>query len=360
MPDSIHDNAHESLFRVVSIGYAAENKPLTTSELEIYPAELMPYAHGELTNDQTEIKDSGTDGFDQKYTVKVSTSNCIRAKWLQWGSNRVTAPDVRRGERVLIWQYADADVYYWTSCGLDDFLRRLETVVWAFSNTKDESVKQLNPTNSYFIEVNTHKKHLTIHTCKSDGEPFAYTIQLNTKEGVFTLADDDSNYIEFDSAERKITAKNKDGSFITIDKRVIRAFAPDLIHMKTKAIEAHCDTFLLNAASSITMNTKQTTLSSSASITMSTGAMTINAATLQGNIGATIFTGTVMVQALLTASGGFAAVPGGGGGAAATISIPMNVSKTITVSGADVIADGKSLKTHTHTGNLGAPTSAPN
>ena len=332
-----------SKFRPVCFGIAAENLTFGSKVLEVTPVEWLPYLDGELNADAVEVTDKGVDGFGQHYTAKVPTTNSIRATWLPWGSNRATAPNIRRGERLMLYQFADSDQYYWKELGLDDGLRRLETVVYVFSNTRDESVKTLTPDNAYSIEVSTHTKQITLRTNKSDGEPFAYTFQFNTKDGVVTLADDDENYLEFDSAERKITAKNKDGSFITIDKRQIKAFAPDTISMKSEAIEAVCTTFDLQAT---------------ASIDMQTTTWTVVAETLQGNIAATTLTGTLLVQGLATFAGGMAAVPGTGG-ATAAISVPMTSTQSITVTGADVIADGIGLKAHKHTEQGdGAPTSS--
>ena len=72
------------------------------------------------------------------YSDKIETSNSLMAEWLPLGSNRATAPNVRRGERVFLLQYADDDKYYWVTAGLDPHLRRRETVVFNISNTVDE------------------------------------------------------------------------------------------------------------------------------------------------------------------------------------------------------------------------------
>jgi phage baseplate assembly protein gpV len=354
-----------SKFRPVSFGIAAENLKMGSDILEVVAVEWMPYLDGEINAEPQVLEDSGVDGLGQEYTAKVETANSLPAKWLPMDDNRATPPNIRRGERVQIYQFADSQQFYWSCFGLDKRLRRLETVVYMFSNTRDEKTTVLDSKNSYTLEVSTHTKQITLRTNKNDGEPFAYTFQFNTKVGCVTLADDDNNFIEFDSAERKITAQNKDGSFITIDKRVIRQFAPDLIHMQTQAFELHCDTALVNAAQSITANTTDTTLNSSASIAMTTADTTITSsasitatsATFTGNIPTSTFTGMVTVSGLLTMAGGFAAIPGGGGGG--SLSVPVTITAPMT-STAEITVNGIGLSTHKHVeAGDGAPVTPP-
>ena len=119
----------QSLFHVYTIGRAASNRKLSSPLLEVYPIEHFGYLDGEINSDPTTTKASGVDANGKAYTTSVTTTNSIQATWIQWGSNRTTPPDVRRGERVLLWRYADTDQFYWTTLGMDDYLRRLETVV---------------------------------------------------------------------------------------------------------------------------------------------------------------------------------------------------------------------------------------
>lgn len=231
-----------SKFHIYSVGRAAENRKLSSHELEIYPIEHMGYIDGDVNSEKTENEAKGVDAEGREYSVKVTTSNSIKATWLKWGSNRLTPPDVRRGERLFIWRYADTDKFYWTSSGLDDHLRRLETVTYVFSNTTDEATKVLTPDNSYFVEVSTHSKLITLGTCKSDGEPYAYSFQFNTKEGTVTLADDVGNYIELSSKDSKITLENIDKTLLSLDKKVLNIFAVDAVNIETKALSMKTET----------------------------------------------------------------------------------------------------------------------
>lgn len=223
----------ESKYRVVSVGIAAENKALDSHFLPVVPIEMFPLVDGEVMESLDEVDVSGLDQRDIEYTIKIQTTSTLTCEWMPYGSNRVTSPDVRRGERLLIWQYADSDKYYWSTTGMDDDLRRLETSIHAWSATPEiDAVLNLTE-NMYSLEVSTHGKHITLHTTQADGEPFEYTLQLNTAAGIFFLTDQDGNSIQLDSANRVIKAKNSDDSEITIDRTRIYAYAKDEIQAKS-------------------------------------------------------------------------------------------------------------------------------
>ena len=243
--------AQDNLWRVVSRGFAAENKELDDIWIRVYCPELSGFASGEITSDIVEKSTQGVDAMGHNYTCKIKTSNTIKAKWRQQGTNRVTAPDVRRGERLEIWQYADADVYYWSNTGEDDHLRRKETVSWAFSNTEDESTAELTKDNTYGFTVSTHQKKVEMTTSKSDGEPFAHTVQLDTKRGLFTYKDDKGNVIQVNSEDDQIFIENAAGSQVVIDGGVIKILATDRIEMKAKTVNLEASEFNVNAKTNI-------------------------------------------------------------------------------------------------------------
>lgn len=208
----------ENLWRVVSRGYAAENLELGQNMLEVFCPELSGFADGEIVAQAHALTTQGFDDTGNNYTVKIITTNSIKTKWRQQGTNRITPPCIRRGERIEVWQYADTDMYYWTPSGEDDHLRRKETVTWAFSNTTDESTEELNPENSYWAQVNTHEKIVALETSQSDGEPYKHAIQIDTKNGNFHYRDSAGNYLQVEAGGNKITIENGDGTVITLDK----------------------------------------------------------------------------------------------------------------------------------------------
>lgn len=207
-------------------GMIAENKVRSSTQVFAVPIELLPQLNGELAVLDVELEDSGEDRYGKKYTVKVKERNALLCEWLPLGSNRTTAPDVRRGERVIIYKYADTGKYFWKEIGQDDHLRRLETVIYRFSDIPDgKSDEPLTAENCYYISISTHDGLIEVATCKSNKEPFAYKIQLNTKEGVFIVTDDVGNYVQLDSSETCITMENANKTHFRLDKDEIYAKA---------------------------------------------------------------------------------------------------------------------------------------
>lgn len=334
-----------SVFRMVSVGYAAENLDLESDVLKVYPAELLPFADGELTGDYSEFTESMPDGDGVVKESFVHTSNTVSSKWLPFGGNQISPPNVRRGMRIELYQSADNnDQYYWRYSGIDNHLMRLETVIFAFSNTRDESTTKLTPENSWFLEVSTHTKTVTLQTNKSDGEPYAYTFQLDASYGRFVFKDDDGQIIEQDSPERRLYMTNKDGSYIDMEKTHLRVHTDDTIDMSTTDMTVDTTTLTANAKTAV----------------FNFDDWTCNGSSLLVNH-PSVFSTVVTIQGLLSAIGG-TMMTGGGGGGGSGVQIQSNVDiqgntatrGTLTNNGVNV---GSS---HVHASSApGAPTSTP-
>lgn len=188
-----------SAIRPFSLGIVAEVKPLGERDLMVTPIEHMPALDGEIRFNPETSTVGGTDAYGNRYEVTVTTNLTLPAEWLPYGSNRVTPPDMQPGELVEILRLADSDRYFWRSLGLRDNLRRLETVIYAFCANASLTDDEVNLDNSYFFEICTRSGKITLGTSKKNGEPFAYTLQLNSMGGKFILEDDADNYFEFDS-----------------------------------------------------------------------------------------------------------------------------------------------------------------
>jgi hypothetical protein len=129
-----------SKLRFYSIGIVAENKLLSSHEIEVTPVEELPMTNGELSANSVDYKGKAVDAGGKAYSASTESQVTLKASWLRFGSsNRLTSPDVRRGEVVMIYQFGDADKYYWVVLKDDSKLRKLETVIWAISATKDET-----------------------------------------------------------------------------------------------------------------------------------------------------------------------------------------------------------------------------
>ena len=207
-----------SLFKIYSYGIVADNKAISSRIVNVLPVEIASMIDGEIASNPSDLSSKGVDKDGQHYETKVITDNVMECTWLPFGTNRVTPPDVRRGEPVLIWCYDSVDKYYWTTLGLRDDLRRLETVVYAFNANPNTESKDFDPSDHYFVEVSTHSKQVTFHTANKNGEPFIYTFQFNTNDGVVTLADDSGNFFELNSKEITMKMELNTGTKIHLDK----------------------------------------------------------------------------------------------------------------------------------------------
>lgn len=240
-----------------SLALVSANKLLSSKDIECTPIENTSMLDGEITDTATDIIAVGKDASSANYGTNIKGTVSIKATWLPISnSNRMTAPDVRRGELVILYRFADTDKFWWQVFRNDMNLRKLETVTYAFSGTTVET----DPTtadNSYFVEVSTHGKYIHLHTSNANGEPYQYDIQINTATGFIMLQDDQGNYIRLDTPEHQISLVNQDGSIVEVNKTNINLTCTDTINMS-------CSDLVVKASSSITGSTSKTTLNSPA------------------------------------------------------------------------------------------------
>lgn len=237
-----------SKFQPYSIGRVLEDKELGTDVILVSPSEALPGSTGQMVSDSQTVDVKGKDSTGKEYGAKTNTDNVIKAKWLRWGSQRISAPDVRRKMRVMLYRFADQDEYYWDYMGLDNDLMRLETVVWGINNNPDATESATNnPANMHTIEFSSHTKQLTIRTCKTQGEPTAFVIQINLGGGSFTIADDLGNMLSLDSTEAIWLIQNTFGSYFKMDKNSLFAYAAELINLETQTVNVKAETVHVTA-----------------------------------------------------------------------------------------------------------------
>ncbi|AFI55453.1 hypothetical protein TSMG0170 [Halocynthia phage JM-2012] len=210
------------ILRPVYTGVAVADIEYGSNVLHVKPLESNPSATGEIDTSLELLK---VEVETPKGTVesKAIFTDYLTCSWLNRNTNRITAPDVRKGERIQIWQNADSEDFYWETIGIDNHLRTQEHVIFAFSNTnnEDRANKKLDFTNCYIFEFDTVNKKIRIKTNKNDGEPFEYEIVLNTKDGFHKMSDDVGNYTLMDSLNTVIEFMNKDKTQYRMDKKDI-------------------------------------------------------------------------------------------------------------------------------------------
>jgi len=258
----------QSKFKFYSFAIVANNKAMSETKIQATPIESMPMLDGEIVSLPVEEEIDGQDAEGQAYQSKVTTDTAVEAEWFPFGTtNRRTPPDVRRGEEVMLFSYADTDKFYWMTTGRKDHLRKLETVIYTFSATTDEDADSTDPENCYTFEVSSHDGRITMRTTKQHKEFCEYAFQFDLNAGTVLLADDLGNEFFFDSKNTLLRLENADGTKIELDKKKIYAYAPDQIHGKaensmlfeTKDYKIETDTYTLKSDTN-TIDSSQTSI----------------------------------------------------------------------------------------------------
>ena len=305
------DSFDISKLRPYSFALVAENKPPSTMEILAVPYEKQPYIDGQIKSNPNKITVSGTDAQGNAFQATATSDMVIKATWLK-GSNtgQQTAPDVQRGERVQLYRYADTDKYYWISLGLDDHLRRGETVIRTYSGTLTDDGKGSMPGYCWYSEVSTHSGMATFSTSMKNGEAAGYIIQLNAKKGVFIFQDTNGNQVEIDSVNALILLINAQKAAFSLNQKNVQVYAPDSISVKAE------NNYTLQAGKAISIQAG-TTLSLQAGTDASLKATNFNITantTVDGNVtvssgksasfgGECTFNGSVTFTQEITAAG---------------------------------------------------------
>lgn len=241
-----------------SLALVASNKLLTSNIIECTPIENTMLVDGAITDTITTVIASSSDPSGANYSTSLTSTVTVKASWLPLAnSNRMTSPDVRRGELVMLYRFSDVDKFYWQVWRNDMDLRKLETVIYAFSATTVESDKT-DADHAYFVEVSTHQKLIHIHTTNVNGEPYKYDIQLNTGNGFLQIMDDQGNYIDFNTPEHRISIVNQDGSFIEVNKTNINMSCSATLNMNCANLIIKANSAINATAPTNTMNAQTT------------------------------------------------------------------------------------------------------
>lgn len=273
-----------SELKIYSLGIVAENMKLLDKDgkpnrvVEVTPIEDAPMLDGEIKSGLVTDKVISNDPSGGQYQVKVTTANSVSATWLPIGSsNRFTAPNVRRGERVVLYRFSDNDEFFWTTLFDDIQLRKLETAIYAWSGTQKEGAA-VTGDNYYFFEVSTHRGVINLHTSKANGEYAVVDIQLNTKDGIFQFRDDTGHLFIIDLKEKQMAMENPDGTSFEINKKNFTITVPETYKLVAKRkIEEIGETVEISAGTSIAEKTKAYTVEASDSLKEKTGSYDLNA-----------------------------------------------------------------------------------
>ena len=222
-------SGYQSTFRPFSKGIATENLQPGSRTLAITLAEMFPAQTGEVTSryDTHQVTGQSADG--ASYAGSSTTSSSITAEWLPFGSNRISAPNIRRNEAVLVWATADHGEYRWTALGDHDDYRNTEVAIFGFRAAKDYSKTPSTSDSMYCIEINTERGLIAVSTTTDRGEYTRTALVWDTKEGTWTYEDGVENKITSEAKENRIVISNQQGSELGIHKGRAWMAAPDIV-----------------------------------------------------------------------------------------------------------------------------------
>lgn len=280
-----------NVLECLGIGIVSMDKETDTDEIQVYIPSMFPEGDGEVTTQvETQTVTTKTPTGDTHSSTTLS-SNTVPATWLAFNTNRVTAPDVRNGSKVVVYKFKGQSKYRWTYFGMDGTLR-LETVIFAYSASPEVNENSpVTPDNYYIFMISSHKKMVQLVTGQGNGEPTSYCISLDTGNGQFGIVDGEDNILSINSMEHAFSFINQEKSYLNIEKKNITMSCEDSMLLKGKNnIDLQCKDLKLKADSSITMETKKTSLTSpeiymKGNITHEGNYNQMGNYTIEGNIG---------------------------------------------------------------------------
>ena len=217
----------------VYIGVVVDDRIYNSKFIKVYIHDFLPFESGQLEDktvqDMTTIENVQIPNSQEP--ISVNSTNVIVAEYLNPYYNIQYPPFVRKGQRVIVLNYADTNNFYWLPLGIDHHLNQKGVFRFFVKDTTEDGLP--NDQNSYYVEIDTlFKKRVIVQTAKADGEQFKYTILIDAKRNRLCINDDDGREIILNSTNDTITMKNKAGSHVTINADNTYIEAPTDIVLK--------------------------------------------------------------------------------------------------------------------------------
>lgn len=198
------NNVFSTSYKMVGIGIAALDKKPNDVALDVFMQETLPSTSGKLS----EVKNNKVDTLSNNNanSYKANKGKTITCKWKGTsGSNRMSPPDIRKGESINVYQYGGTDQYYWEPFSYEMDLKTTECVVYGFSNKNkkatntNEASRLSEMKKMYYFMVDTINKLVKFHSNKDNGEYTTYDFDIKTKDGILQVYDGNGNYLQLNS-----------------------------------------------------------------------------------------------------------------------------------------------------------------
>jgi len=226
---------NNSGFRRIAIGIAAEHLKPDSLYLLVHVLELVSNIDVMYKDEE---EDTLTKAMNMVAGEELKREATIKCRYYNKGSNQISAPTVRRGETIEVYQYADSNQYYWRTSFYENDLRAREVAVTTWSNIPkdiddEKHLESVTKENSVWFKVDNVSKKIHFHTPKNDKEPLEWDIEIDRKKGILNI-------------------KNDGGDSLTMSAGVI--------HGKTKVFTIDAEQVILNGKSLIQLKTNKFSL----------------------------------------------------------------------------------------------------
>lgn len=220
------------------------------SVILVAPIEMLPNMEGKLgINPGTYTARGEANG--RSYASSVKTTSAVSAIYWNEDPNRATAPQVIKGERVILYRLRNDPAIYYKPLNKDTNKRVQETVTHTYAAKPKEDILKPTPTtpdNAYSQTWDGVNGMVEFRTSKANGEKAAWKIQMNGKDGVLVVTDGEGKVIQIDAVRDVIDVHNRMNSHVQLDKEVINIKCHDTVNMtadktiniKTKTLNIEC------------------------------------------------------------------------------------------------------------------------
>ncbi len=244
-----------------SLGLVTAVNERFSDEISVMLIELRLNNVEEVAN-ATEVSTVNFDTIGGKDTVTVQQGNSVPAKWIKYNSHQVFAPNVRRNDLVEVYRLGNTDQYFWVDRNTAN-VKRLEDVVYAISADPANPMKE-DLSNAYWFSWSSIDKTITLQTSKANGEPFAWNMQFNLGEGIFSIQADTGDEVFINARDTIIGMINADGTEFELNKQNILGYAPDTMKVKAdNLINFICKHFKVEASDDVLIQTNSCTTKAS-------------------------------------------------------------------------------------------------
>lgn len=233
--------------------YGQEGKVL------VAPFEQLPNMRGRIEINPQEYTVHGVNANGKAYSSRVKVTSAVTAIYWNEEGNRLTAPQMQQGERVMLYRLGGEEAIYFKPLNRDANKRVQETVIMGYAAKPVKDAKEgtkLDQDNTYTQTFDGVNGMIETRTTQANEEKAGWTQQFNGRDGIMVIKDEKGNIIQIDSVNDVITIVNRFQTAIQLDKdtiniganKDINVTATNNFNLKAQNINFECDEFNLKAS----------------------------------------------------------------------------------------------------------------